>query len=149
MDYRPLVQKIRRATLSSFSISSTELRISGPSIVSMWSTARSDTPPCAQGGVLRVSASTSLQLSTGATTGGVSSRLASAFADLICRVQPSRFARARRVPAGMPMLRAISRKPIPEARAVLICSQRSEEILLRGAWLVSDNCPFLPSFMFK
>jgi hypothetical protein len=39
------------------------------------------------------------------------------------------------------MLRAISRKPIPEARAVLICSQRSEEILLRngrfasGSWL--------------
>jgi hypothetical protein len=37
-------------------------------------------------------------------------------------------ARERMIPSGMSMLRAISRKPMPGARAVLICSQRSDEL---------------------
>ena len=42
-------------------------------------------------------------------------------------------------PSGMFMLRAISRRPMPAAYAVLICSPRSEEIMLRTASLVTRN----------
>jgi len=50
---------------------------------------------------------------------------------------------------GMFMLRAISRKPIPEAWAVFICSQRSDEILLRTDRFAIGRCPFSCWFMFN
>jgi hypothetical protein len=37
----------------------------------------------------------------------------------------------------------------PEARAVLSCAQRSEEILLRIVGFASASWPFSRSFMFK
>src|SRR5215469_13140453 len=47
------------------------------------------------------------------------------------RVQPSRFARERTVPGGRPMFRAISRRPMPDAKAVFTWSQISFVILRR------------------
>jgi hypothetical protein len=69
----------------------------------------------------------------------------------ICWVQPWRLAWARTVPSGIFILRAISRRPIPDTYATLICSQRSEEILLRGrfasgSWPLSDWLMFAWTF---
>jgi len=47
------------------------------------------------------------------------------------------------------MFRAISRKPMPPAWAVLIYSQMSAEILLRTVRFSNGNCPFSRWLMFK
>jgi hypothetical protein len=41
------------------------------------------------------------------------------------------------------ILRAISRRPIPDTYATLICSHRSKEILLRIVRFASGSWPFL------
>jgi len=71
---------------------------------------------------------------SGCVTGrddGVSTGFAKLFTASIRRVQRSRLARARTVPPGVPMLRAISRSRMPEAKAVLSCSHVSADLWQR------------------